>query len=227
MNNKKHERYFRELKFYSNEDPHDSWCRLLIAICHTQLGNFSQAQNDYRQTLERGKFQKGPGYRYFVFTGEIEKLGEVFILANQPRSFRNTWKQETENYRLGPRSDALVAQYACALQCLVVYEDQCAEPHIHRLLQKPKVKDMFATGKIFEAIVSRDQLVFDSTLNELITVHHRMATYGSLRETPLGFLCLGAMALSKMALERGMVVNIESEYLSKEYLDYIAAISKT
>jgi hypothetical protein len=48
-----------------------------------------------------------------------------------------------------------------------------------------------------------------------------MAKFGGLRETPEGFLCLPAMSLSKMALERDLLISVESEYLSKGYLDYL------
>ena len=48
-----------------------------------------------------------------------------------------------------------------------------------------------------------------------------MAKFGGLRETPEGYLCLPAMALAKVAIDRGMAVGVENEYLSKGYLEFL------
>jgi hypothetical protein len=224
MDNRRQKKYLKELEFYTQK-PDSSGFRLMVAICHTQLGNFVEARNNYQQTLEGGKFQGKPGFTFFVFTGEVEKLCEVFILAGQPKSFAKIWKQQMESYRLDSRSDAVIPQYAFALQCLIENVDEQAEQYIRQLLKKPKYKDTFATGQVIEAIVSRDQTAFDQAMVGLIKAHRGMAKYGSLRETPLGFLSLSAMGLSKMALDRGMSVNVESEYLPRGYLNYLVATS--
>jgi hypothetical protein len=57
--------------------------------------------------------------------------------------------------------------------------------------------------------------------SDLLLAHRGMAKFGGLRETPEGYLCLPAMALSKVALDCGMVVNVESEFFSQGYLEYL------
>jgi len=76
-------------------------------------------------------------------------------------------------------------------------------------------------GEAIRAIVEHDQTAFDAALGGLLRVHQGKAKFGGLRETPEGFLCLPGMSLSALALERGLEVNPESEYLSKGYLDYL------
>ena len=80
---------------------------------------------------------------------------------------------------------------------------------------------MFAVGEVLEGIVQRNQQRFDNALEHLLLAHRGMAKFGSLRETPLGYLCLSAMCLAKLARERGLTINAESEYLSQPYLDFL------
>jgi hypothetical protein len=99
--------------------------------------------------------------------------------------------------------------------------DEKAKDCVPGLLKKPKIKDTFAMGQIIAAIIGRDQLAFDTAMDSLLKAHRGMAKFGGLRETPEGFLCLPGMSLSAIALERGMEVNAESQYLSRGYLDYL------
>ena len=50
-----------------------------------------------------------------------------------------------------------------------------------------------------------------------------MATVGGIRESPEGFLCLQAMSLAGLAIERSLTVSAESEYLNKDYLRFLLA----
>lgn len=72
-----------------------------------------------------------------------------------------------------------------------------------------------------QAITKQAQTVLDSALGVVLQAHRGMAKFGALRETPEGYLCLPAMALAKLALDRGMAVSVENEYLSKGYLEFL------
>ena len=95
------------------------------------------------------------------------------------------------------------------------------------LFNKPKVKYTFAAGRIIKSVIEHCQPGFDEALSDLLKAHRGMAKFGGLRETPEGFLSLSAMSLSKIALERGLEVNVESEYLAQGYLDYLLRESGT
>jgi hypothetical protein len=187
----------------------------MVAICLTQLGDYPNAQHFYGLAL-RSSLRD----RLWHLSGEINRLVDALVLANQPDFYSQIAKQ-VETYKLDRRGDSLLALYAYALVRLVSGNDEEANDYVPGLLSKPKIKWTFAMGKIVKAILDRDQTAFDVALDDLLRAHQGRAKFGELRETPEGFLCLPAMSLSKMALERGLEVNAESEYLSKGYLDYL------
>jgi hypothetical protein len=210
----KNERYLREMEFFK-QPPHLSWKRLMVAVCMTQLRRYPDAMHCYGLALQHSLKD-----RFWHRTSRPNWLVDAYSLANQPDLYPEVLK-EVEDYKLDYRGKSLVAVYACAIAHLLSSADQEAKSYVPELLGKPKVKWTFAIGRIIEALVERNQLEFDVALGDLLKAHHGMANLGRLRETPEGFLCLPAMSLSKLALERGMGVHAESEYLSMGYLDYI------
>jgi hypothetical protein len=58
-------------------------------------------------------------------------------------------------------------------------------------------------------------------LRSLLKVHEGKAKFGELRLTPRGWLCLPAMVLSYIAFQENLSVNVESDYFSPVYLEYI------
>jgi len=211
----KHEKYEQALEVFGAKSDWASG-QFLAAICLTQLGKYSDAQGSFDAAL-RGFLENRQDWHG---ASHPNWLVDSYVLAGQP----NLWPrvaEEIEAYKLDSRGRSLVALYAYALACLISDKDRELSDHVSGLLRKPKVKDTFAMGKVIGAIVKREQLAFDAALSELLDAHRRIARFGSWRETPEGFLSLPAMSLSKMALERGLTVGIESEYLSKGYLDYL------
>ncbi len=190
--------------------------QLMVAICLTQLGKYPNALHFYDVALQG--FLKDR--RAWHGTSQPNWLVDTYILAKQPELYHQV-QEEVEAYKLDRRGGSLVALYSYALVRLISSEDEAAGDYVSGLLKKTKVKDTFAMGKTIQAIIARDQSPFDLALDDLLKAHRGMAKLGGLRETPEGFLCLPAMSLSKMALERGMEINAESEYLSKGYLEYI------
>lgn len=211
----KHEKYEQALEVFGARSDWASG-QFLAAICLTQLGKYSKAQDSFDAAL-RGFLKNRQDWHG---TSRPNWLVDSYVLAGRP----NLWPrvaEEIEAYKVDPRGRSLVALYAYALACLISHKDSETSDYVSGLLRKPKVKDTFAMGKVIAAIVAREQQAFDEALSELLDAHQRIARFGSLRETPEGFLSLPAMSLSKMALERGLAIGAESEYLSKGYLDYL------
>ena len=115
----------------------------------------------------------------------------------------------------------LPALHSHALLALLLRRDQEAAPYAAELLKRPRYKWGVARGKTAQAIIAHDQTAFDDALQELLLVHRGEAKFGGLREATEGFLSLAAMALAKVALDRGLQVNAESEYFSRGYLDHL------
>lgn len=215
MDDVKRQRYEQALEVFK-EAPHYPWKQLMVAICLTQMGRYPNARHFYGLAI-RG-FLKDR--RAWHGSSEPNLLVDTFVLANQPGLYPQVL-EEVEAYKLDPRGKSLVALYAYVMVHLISGRDEEAGDYVPRLLKKPKVKDIFAVGNIIKAIIKRNQSAFDRAMNDLLKAHQGMAKFGGLQETPEGFLCLPAMSLSKIALERGMEINVESEYLSKRYLDYL------
>ena len=211
-------RYEQSLEFF-REDPaqifRPSVRQLMTAICLTQLGHHADAKHLYGLAIL--SFLTDGFWRT---TSEPNLLVDTCVLADRldlcPRVLG-----ELEAYKLDPRGTSLVALYAYAVVRLVGDRDEEAREHVPGLLAVPRVKDTYAMGKTIQAIIEGDQPSFDAALEELLKAHRGQAKFGGLRETPEGYLCLPAMSLSKLAWEKGMTINAESEYLSKGYLEYL------
>jgi tetratricopeptide (TPR) repeat protein len=214
MDHQKRQKYEIALEVLGKA-PTRSSDQLEVAICLTQLSKYRDALHFYGQAL--GGFLED---RFWFRTSQPNWLVDTFILAKRPELYHQV-QEEVEAYKRDPRGNSLVALYSYALVCLIAEEDEEAGSYVHGLLKKPKIKWTFAMGQTIQAIIAGEQSAFDAALDALLQAHRGMAKFGGLRETPEGFLCLPAMSLSKMALDRGMGLNAESEYLAKEYLEYI------
>ena len=214
------QKYKNDLDVYRAE-PNSSWSRLKVALCYIKLHDFTSAQINCLAALNTCSFRNEPGYRIFVATSEIEKIAELYLLAGQPPAFLPQLVAELESYKQDARGNSLVAHYAYALLALLQNNDDQALRHVDDLKKYPKEKDIFAAGEMIQAIGKRDQLQFKQSLNDLLRAHCGKAKFGGLRETPERYICLSAMCLIKLARERGFVVNVENEYLSLPYLEFL------
>ena len=93
--------------------------------------------------------------------------------------------------------------------------------YVGRLKSLPKYRDIFAIGAAIEAISRADNEAFHQSINRLLEAHKGMAARGSLRGTAEGLICLPAMSLGLLAIKRKMPINIESEYFSMGYLQFL------
>jgi hypothetical protein len=207
-------RYEQALEFFG-EDPDSSFEQLMVAICLTQLKRYRDAMRFYGLAILNSLRD-----RFWHRTSQPNWLVDAYVLANQPDLYPQVQK-EVEAYKRDPRGRSLVGLYAYVVVCLLSGRDEEVKSYLPGLLEDRRIKWIFALGKAVEAILEGEQPVFDAATRDLLEAHRRMAKFGGLRETPEGFLCLPAMSLSKIALDRSMEVNAESEYLSKGYLDYL------
>jgi tetratricopeptide (TPR) repeat protein len=209
------QRYQQALETWGN-DPDTGSTRLMVAICYTQLGEYPQAKLHYGRALDVFLRNRKDWHGMSL----PDRLVDTYILAGQPDVYPQV-SAEIEAYKLDYRGASPLALYAYAVLCLVTGKDQEAGSYVPGLLKRPKYKWITALGATIKAIIERDQASFDQALQGLLLAHRGMAKFGDLRESPEGFLSLAAMSLSKMALDRGMAINAESEYLSKGYLSYL------
>lgn len=210
------DRYKQALEYYSRQRS-TSADQLMEAICLTKLERYADAKHSYGSAL-RAMLKD----RWWHKTSQPDWLVNTYELAGEGSLYSRVLK-EIEDYKLDDRGSSLVAFYAYATIRLVASKDDEAREYVPKLLARPKVKDTFAAGKVIETILEQSQPAFDAALDGLLKAHRGMAKFGDLRESPEGFLSLWAMLLAKIALQRGLLVDTESEYLSKAYLDYLLA----
>lgn len=208
------ETYSEALEFFE-QPPYNSWKQLMVAICLTQLQRYPHAMRFYRLATQNSLQD-----RFWYRTNQPNWLVDAYKLASRPELLPQVQSQ-VEAFVTDHGGESLVELYACGMIHLLSGRDEEARGYVSGLLKKSKIKDTFAMGQTIAAIIERDQLAFDMALGNLLKAHHGMARFGGLRETPEGFLCLPGMSLSVIALERGLEVGAESEYLSKGYLDYL------
>jgi tetratricopeptide (TPR) repeat protein len=214
MEDVQRQRYEQALELLE-KDPDDSFEQLMVAICLTQLEEYPSAREFYGLAI-----QSFLGDRFWFKISQPDLLIATYILANRTDCYPQV-VEEIEAYKLDPRGDSLYAFYAYAASYLLSGEDEKANDCVARLFEKPTVTYTFAAGRTIKSIIEHSQPHFDEALGDLLDAHRGKAKFGGLRETPEGFLSLPAMSLSKIALERGLEINVESEYLSQGYLDYL------
>jgi hypothetical protein len=215
MENSRQRRYEKALEAYRGF-PDSPSISLMIAICLTQTGDYRKARRAYVHTL-KGFLKNRRGW---FGTSQPNWLIDTFVMANQPRLYHKVSK-EIEAYKSDYRGGSLVAHYSYAIVSLISGCDSAVAKHTSALLAKPKEKSTYASGAVIQAVIERDQFVFAEALSNLLDAHRGMAKFGGLRETPEGFLCLPGMSLSRIALERGLKVETNNEYLSTGYLQYL------
>lgn len=211
------QKYRQALQAFS-EPPIYHWKILMVAICYIKLGKYSEALEHFRAALHG--FLEDPLQSFWRRSGQVNFLVDCYSMANQPDLYPQVF-ENTEEYHLDRRSRALMPQYAFSVIRLISGKDQEITDYVANLLKKPKIKLTYAMGKTIEAILELHQSTFNVELSNLLKAHRGMAKFGGLRETPEGYLCLRAMSLAKIALARGMSIDVESEYLSKRYLDFL------
>lgn len=211
------DRYKQALGVFS-KDPQRGPFVLMVAICYTQLADYVQAKRQYRLALE--SLLEDPRRSWHAMSLP-EWLIESYVLAGC-QDYLERIAEEIGSYKLDYRGSSPGALFAYALLSLAMGQDQEARDYVPGILKRPKEwKLTFACGETVKAIVEHDQAAFDRSLQELLLAHRGQAKFGALRESPEGFLCLPAMCLSEMALDRGLLINVESEYLSMGYLRYL------
>lgn len=208
------DRYKQALEDFSRQQD-TSADQLMVAICLTKLERYAEAKHSYGSAL-RAMLKD----RWWHKTSQPDWLVNTYVLAGEGSLYSRVLK-EIEDYKLDRRGSSLVAFYAYASIRLVASKDDEAGEYVSKLLARPKVKVTFAAGKVIEAILEQSQPAFDAALDGLLKAHRGMAKFGDLRESPEGFLSLWAMSLATIALQRGLSVDTEREYLSKAYLDYL------
>ena len=81
---------------------------------------------------------------------------------------------------------------------------------------------MVAIGDAITAISRSDQTYLDQALSELLDAHRNKVVRGELRGLPEGYVSLPSMCLARIALMRGLLIKVESEYLPLGYLGYLS-----
>jgi tetratricopeptide (TPR) repeat protein len=195
--------------------PENDQLKFFLAICQVQLGDYEEARRLFEKSYF-GMFKT----QYWKGTSQPNLLVDICIMSGRPDHYAEA-VQELNLYRMSRRRDSLVALYAYALMELLIPSGQDITTWIQGLLKKPKVKDTFAMGQILRAFVEGDQILFHEASATLLKAHEGMAKHGALRETAEGLLCMPAMSLAYVALKRNFKIEIDNDYFSIGYLEYL------
>jgi hypothetical protein len=206
------EQYEQEPKIFEQDYFH-------IAICDVVLENFPNA----KQLFELATLRMFDERSYWYASGSPDWLVEITILSGRNDLYASVNKELSiyrSNYGESVANAPLTLYCCCIMEILIPQSGNISE-WISELLKRPKYKDLYAAGLTIQAIQDHDQSAFDSSLRSLLKVHEGKAKFGELRLTPSGWLCLPAMVLSYLAFRENLSVNVESDYFSLGYLEYI------
>ena len=195
---------------------------IYLAICEVILGNYPDANKLFSESIT-AMFGPRPFWRR---SGLVNWLVDIAILSGRSDLYPSVL-EELIIYRMSSTKSNPVGNSPMAHYCYSVMEILCPgfgniSEWIKDLIKRPKYKDLYAAGFALQAIMDRDQDAFNSSLQSLLKAHEGMAKHGDLRWTPEGWLCLPAMSLSFLAIQKGLKVEIEDEYLSLGYLKYLS-----
>lgn len=91
---------------------------------------------------------------------------------------------------------------------------------LHNGGARPWIGEELSLGlKLLLAIDQRSQQSVDPLLRQLLALHKRRATRGDLKSEDAGLLSLHGLLLAKMALQMGMDVDSNSDYLPVYFFD--------
>ena len=191
-----------------------------LAICEIILGNYSTA-NDYFDEAITFMFGVNP---YWRASGLPNWLVDIVVLSGRPNLYSSVLEELTiyrlSSTKINPVGTAPMAYYCYSVMKILCPSSGDFSEWINNLLKRPK-KDFIAMGLTIQAILNQDQDSLTNSLQLLLKAHEGMAKHGELRLTPEGWLCLPAMTLSFLAIQKGLKVEIENEYLSLGYLQYL------
>lgn len=202
--------------------PEDSLRKFYLAICQVQLGDYAEAQRLFERSCT-AMFSPRPFWRD---SGQPHWLVDICVLSGRTDLYPAVLR-ELEAYKMIPLGRSLIALYAYALMELLLPAGGNITQWTQGLLKKPKVKETFAMGLALQAIVEGDQSSLNNALTHLLKAHEGMAKHGGLRESAEGLLCMPAMSLAYIALKRNMKIEVENDYLSIGYLEYLMTREKS
>lgn len=203
---------------YCEEDLNWPPYQMMSAICYTKLCDYPTALLTFRSAF-LGMLQKRSSWFGLSLPN---RLVETFAMAFTTLK-TDKLQREIAAYRKDYRGDSLFAHIAYAEMNFLLGNDDEVSQHSSILLKNPKAKYPYAKGLVIQAILNRNQDGFSAALDQLLLLHHGKATRGNLRSTPERFLCLSAMTLTRIAVERRISVYNENDYLSTAYLAYGAS----
>lgn len=188
-----------------------------IAICQVQLGDYAEAQ----RLFEKSFLDMFKPPKLWYGTNQPNWLVDICFLSNRTDLLPDVQREFGLFKQKFDTGYGLVAHYAFSLVELHLPSGWDIADSIQELLKRPKIKDMHAIGKTLLAIIASDPPALEAALSALLKAHKGMAKFGALRETAEGLLCMPAMSLARTAIERGLPVEIENDYYSNGYLQFL------
>jgi tetratricopeptide (TPR) repeat protein len=217
MNIEKIQRYIVRLQeMLANNKPSSEQEAFKLGNCYVQLGKYSEAQ----QLYERSCVANFITPMFWKLSGQPNWLADIWVLSGRMDLYKDVCL-ELEVFDEGPQKGSLVDLYAHGLMELLFPTGVDMSNWIEKILKYPKYKDMFAIGQVLQAILMKDQLSYNAALANLLKAHEGMAKHGSLRETPEGLLCMAAMSLAYAAYRHHLRTEIEHDYFSNGYLEFL------
>jgi hypothetical protein len=215
-----------KIKQYLNEHQNDQkvfeYNHFNLAICHVLLENYVEANVLFREAIVR-MLSPNPIWKA---SAQPEWLIDIALMSGRSDLYPAI-KEELNVMRINssiihPVGTSLPAQYCYSVMEILYPETGNILEWIENLLKRPKVKEFYAIGQCLQSIVKIDQIGFDQSLCAILKSHEGKAKHGELRWTPEGWLCLSAMSLSFIAIQKRLRVEIENDYLSIGYLTFLS-----
>jgi len=204
-------------RFLQILDPEDNQRAFYLGICYTQLGNYFEAQRMFEKSclamLQDTYLWKG--------TGQPNWLVDICVLSGRKDVYPDVLRELDAYKEIPSLGVSPMAMYTYALIEYLIPSGWEISTSIKELLKRQKYKDMFAIGQALQAIDDQNSAAFENAITALLKAHEGMAKYGSLRETPEGLMCMSAMSLAYVAHKRDIVVDIENDYFSEGYLQFL------
>lgn len=192
-----------------------------LGICEVVLENFPKAMEFFDLAVSR-MFEDRP---YWRASSSVDWLVEISILSGRTEIFPSVLEELTiyklSSTKSSPVGNSPLAHYCYSVMELLFPSSGHLDEWIGDLLKRPKYKDLYAAGLTIQSIRNNDQSAFDQSFQMLLKVHEGQAKLGGLRWSPQGWLCLHAMTLAYLALQKNLEVTCTNDYFSLEYIQFI------
>jgi len=185
-----------------------------LGNCYLRKRDFLRANSYYKISIE-ANLRNPQSWRS---AGWPNWLVDVLILSKRNDLAKRASK-ELDLLKKDPKNGrSPLAYYAYGIMAMLEEEGK-SQIWIQKLIENSSAALQYSSGRALQAIIGGNKSAFRDQLCEILRIHDGQAKHGGLRETAEGLICMPAMSIIFLGVQKEMIVEIQSEYIAPDYFE--------